>query len=33
MRPVAQQLAPDFTLFAYDRRGRRESADTQPSMM
>src|SRR5262249_20643326 len=28
--PLAQLLAPRFTVYAYDRRGRGESADTQP---
>ncbi len=29
-RPLAQRLAPDFTVFIYDRRGRGESGDTTP---
>lgn len=29
-RAVAEQLAPHFTVFTYDRRGRGESGDTQP---
>ena len=29
-RPLAQQLATDFTAITYDRRGRGESGDTQP---
>ena len=28
--PLATALAPDFTVFAYDRRGRGESGDTFP---
>lgn len=28
--PLAQALAPHFTVFAYDRRGRGASGDTQP---
>jgi pimeloyl-ACP methyl ester carboxylesterase len=28
--PLAAQLAPHFTVFVYDRRGRGESGDTQP---
>jgi pimeloyl-ACP methyl ester carboxylesterase len=28
--PLAQLLAPRFTVYAYDRRGRGESEDTQP---
>src|SRR5262245_56212596 len=28
--PLAQLLAPSFTVYAYDRRGRGESEDTQP---
>jgi pimeloyl-ACP methyl ester carboxylesterase len=28
--PIAQQLAPDLTVFNYDRRGRGDSGDTQP---
>ncbi len=27
---LAAKLAPDFTVFAYDRRGRGDSGDTQP---
>ncbi len=27
---LAAALAPDFTVFAYDRRGRGDSGDTQP---
>src|SRR6059058_864042 len=27
---LAQQLAPDFTVFNYDRRGRGDSGDTLP---
>ena len=30
MRPLAELLAPHFTVFAYDRRGRGESGDTTP---
>lgn len=30
MRPLAEQLAPHFTVYAYDRRGRGESGDTAP---
>jgi hypothetical protein len=30
MRPLAALLASRFTVFAYDRRGRGESTDTQP---
>lgn len=30
MRPLAALLAPRFTVYAYDRRGRGESGDTQP---
>lgn len=29
-RPLARQLAPHFTVFTYDRRGRGGSGDTQP---
>src|SRR5205085_6796906 len=29
-RPVAALLAPHFTVFTYDRRGRGESGDTRP---
>ena len=29
-RPLAEQLAPHFTVLNYDRRGRGESGDTQP---
>ncbi len=29
-RPLAEQLAADFTVIAYDRRGRGESSDTHP---
>ncbi len=28
--PLAQELAPDFTVYAYDRRGRGDSGDTLP---
>src|SRR5213082_2845310 len=28
--PLAACLAPDFSVFAYDRRGRGESGDTMP---
>lgn len=28
--PLAAALAPDFTVFAYDRRGRGDSGDTAP---
>ena len=28
--PLAELLAPRFTVFAYDRRGRGDSGDTQP---
>jgi pimeloyl-ACP methyl ester carboxylesterase len=28
--PLAAQLAPSFTVFAYDRRGRGDSGDTPP---
>lgn len=28
--PLAEQLAPHFTVFTYDRRGRGESGDTAP---
>jgi pimeloyl-ACP methyl ester carboxylesterase len=30
MRPLAAALAGDFTVYAYDRRGRGDSGDTQP---
>ncbi|MGS2618796.1 alpha/beta fold hydrolase [Micromonospora sp. LZ34] len=30
MPPLAQVLAPDFTVYAYDRRGRGESGDSAP---
>lgn len=30
MAPIAKLLAPHFTVFTYDRRGRGESTDTQP---
>ena len=30
MKPLAAKLAPHFTVFTYDRRGRGESGDTQP---
>lgn len=30
MEPLADRLAPHFTVFIYDRRGRGESTDTQP---
>lgn len=30
MRPLAEMLAPHFTVYAYDRRGRGESGDTAP---
>ena len=30
MEPLAALLAPHFTVFTYDRRGRGESTDTQP---
>ncbi len=30
MKPLAAQLAPHFTVYTYDRRGRGESGDTQP---
>ena len=30
MKPLAAQLAPRFTVYTYDRRGRGESGDTQP---
>ena len=30
MRPLAAQLRDAFTVYTYDRRGRGESADTQP---
>lgn len=29
-RPLAEQLASDFTVVTYDRRGRGDSGDTQP---
>lgn len=29
-RPLAAELAKDFTVYTYDRRGRGESSDTQP---
>jgi pimeloyl-ACP methyl ester carboxylesterase len=29
-RPLAQRLAPDFTVYVYDRRGRGESRNTTP---
>jgi pimeloyl-ACP methyl ester carboxylesterase len=29
-RPLAEALAPRFTAFAYDRRGRGDSGDTRP---
>ena len=29
-RPLAQLLAPHFTVYAYDRRGRGDSGDTAP---
>ena len=29
-RPLAKLLAPNFTVYAYDRRGRGESGDTRP---
>lgn len=28
--PLAERLAPHFTVYTYDRRGRGESGDTQP---
>ncbi len=28
--PLAESLAPDFTVFTYDRRGRGDSGDTAP---
>jgi pimeloyl-ACP methyl ester carboxylesterase len=31
--PLGSLLAPDFTVFSYDRRGRNESGDTQPYAM
>jgi pimeloyl-ACP methyl ester carboxylesterase len=30
MPKLAEQLAPDFTVYTYDRRGRGESGDTSP---
>jgi pimeloyl-ACP methyl ester carboxylesterase len=30
MGPLAQLVAPDFTVYRYDRRGRGESGDTAP---
>jgi pimeloyl-ACP methyl ester carboxylesterase len=30
MRPIAEQLRPHFTVYAYDRRGRGHSSDTLP---
>ena len=27
---LARALAPNFTVYAYDRRGRNQSGDTQP---
>lgn len=30
MRPLAELLAADFTVYTYDRRGRGESSDTPP---
>jgi pimeloyl-ACP methyl ester carboxylesterase len=30
LAPLAAALAPDFTVFAYDRRGRGDSTDTLP---
>jgi pimeloyl-ACP methyl ester carboxylesterase len=30
LAPFAAPLAPDFTVFAYDRRGKGDSGDTQP---
>lgn len=30
LQPVAEVLAADFTVYAYDRRGRGESGDTAP---
>jgi pimeloyl-ACP methyl ester carboxylesterase len=30
MKPLAARLAPHFTVFTYDRRGRGDSGDTQP---
>ncbi len=29
-KPLAKQLAEDFTVYLYDRRGRVESGDTAP---
>jgi pimeloyl-ACP methyl ester carboxylesterase len=31
-RPLAAELAADFTVFAYDRRGRGESSDTEATV-
>lgn len=33
MGPLAALLAPHFTVFSYDRRGRGESGDTAPSAL
>lgn len=30
MKPLAERLSADFTVFTYDRRGRGESGDTMP---
>jgi pimeloyl-ACP methyl ester carboxylesterase len=30
MRSIAKHLAPHFTVFTFDRRGRGESTDTAP---
>src|SRR5690242_9572602 len=30
MAPLAELLAPDFSVYNYDRRGRGDSGDTQP---
>jgi pimeloyl-ACP methyl ester carboxylesterase len=30
MMPLTERLSPHFTVYAYDRRGRGESTDTQP---
>ena len=30
MAPLAKLLAPHFTVFTYDRRGRGDSSDTRP---
>jgi pimeloyl-ACP methyl ester carboxylesterase len=30
MRPIAEALKDDFTVYTYDRRGRGESTDTKP---